>query len=119
MIGALGKAVSKLDDLAPLTKTVSKVDTTNGVVKLSTTQMEHMAKRGQRLQQLDSTLQTQKADIEAFTEVKADPANLAKLSEDNPAIGDLVERYPDQPKKVESRLKDRAKKTSEKHPLYP
>lgn len=116
--GALSRGLGKSDDLARLLKT------TNGVARLKKTmaplaesQLRHSAKRGQDLQRTAGMIDTKTAQLEAVSEVKNDPVNLAKVGADDPETGDMLQRYAneaDPGAKVEHRYKQQLKKATEK-----
>lgn len=116
--GALSRGLAKSDDILRL------LDTTGGVARikrsmpaLSESQLQFNVQRGRDLQKTGSMLDTKRGQLEAVSEVKNDPANLARVGADDPETGAMLKKYQDRPDpgaKVEDRFRQQIKKADEK-----
>lgn len=117
-LGALSRGLAKSDDLARLLKTTNGVATLKKTMPaLSTSQLQHGVKRGQDLQKTAGMIDTKTAQLDAVSEVKNDPANLARVGAEDPETGAMLQKYADDASpgaKVENRFKQQLKKASEK-----
>lgn len=117
--GALSRGLAKSDDLARLIKTTNGVATLKKTMPaIPTSQLQHSVKRGKDLQKTAGMIDTKSAQLDAVSEVKNDPVNLAKVGAADPETGAMLQKYADDPKgagaKTEYRFKQQLKKADEK-----